>query len=229
MNQEREHRPAPPYIPYRTFRNWLDGLKAGIPARIDRSVLGNMAGIVQSQLLATLRYLNLINQEGAPTDLLEKLSKADGPDRQKLERDLLKAAYPFMFATGFNLQAATPRLVEEQFEKAGVSGDTVRKCVAFFLLAAKDAGLPISPHLKTPRRVVRRSGTGQRIRRNQSEAGGSPVKEDEVPSETGGRKSPLLSDLLAKFPSFDPSWPDEVKAKWFESFDRLMKSIQEND
>lgn len=29
--------------------------------------------------------------------------------------------------------------------------------------------------------------------------------------------------LLAKFPQFDPAWPDEVKLKWFDGFDRLMK------
>lgn len=29
--------------------------------------------------------------------------------------------------------------------------------------------------------------------------------------------------LLAKFPQFDPAWPDDVKSKWFDAFDRLMK------
>jgi hypothetical protein len=29
--------------------------------------------------------------------------------------------------------------------------------------------------------------------------------------------------LLAKFPEFDPSWTDDVKLKWFDAFDRLMK------
>lgn len=29
--------------------------------------------------------------------------------------------------------------------------------------------------------------------------------------------------LLAKFPQFDPAWPDDVKGKWFDAFDRLMK------
>jgi hypothetical protein len=29
--------------------------------------------------------------------------------------------------------------------------------------------------------------------------------------------------LLSKFPEFDPTWPDEVKMKWFDAFDRLMK------
>jgi hypothetical protein len=30
--------------------------------------------------------------------------------------------------------------------------------------------------------------------------------------------------LLAKFPEFDPAWTDDVKLKWFDAFDRLMKS-----
>ena len=29
--------------------------------------------------------------------------------------------------------------------------------------------------------------------------------------------------LLAKFPQFDPAWTDDVKLKWFDAFDRLMK------
>lgn len=29
--------------------------------------------------------------------------------------------------------------------------------------------------------------------------------------------------LLAKFPEFDPAWTDDVKLKWFDAFDRLMK------
>jgi hypothetical protein len=29
--------------------------------------------------------------------------------------------------------------------------------------------------------------------------------------------------VLAKFPTFDPTWSDEVKLKWFEAFDTLLK------
>ena len=29
--------------------------------------------------------------------------------------------------------------------------------------------------------------------------------------------------LLAKFPTFDPNWSDEVKVKWFTAFDELLK------
>jgi hypothetical protein len=30
--------------------------------------------------------------------------------------------------------------------------------------------------------------------------------------------------LLAKFPQFDPAWPDELKAKWFDGYERLLKT-----
>lgn len=29
--------------------------------------------------------------------------------------------------------------------------------------------------------------------------------------------------LLEKFPSFDPAWNDDLKLKWFEAFDELLK------
>ena len=29
--------------------------------------------------------------------------------------------------------------------------------------------------------------------------------------------------VLAKFPTFDPAWSDDVKLKWFEAFDTLLK------
>jgi hypothetical protein len=29
--------------------------------------------------------------------------------------------------------------------------------------------------------------------------------------------------LLDKFPTFDPSWPDELKNKWFSAFDELLR------
>ena len=39
---------------------------------------------------------------------------------------------------------------------------------------------------------------------------------EEIPSE-----GTLDKMLLAKFPSFDPSWSDEVKLGWLEVFDGL--------
>jgi hypothetical protein len=35
-----------------------------------------------------------------------------------------------------------------------------------------------------------------------------------------------MATLLAKFPNFDPSWSDEVQAKWFDAFGRLREELR---
>jgi hypothetical protein len=30
------------------------------------------------------------------------------------------------------------------------------------------------------------------------------------------------AQLLAKFPEFNPAWPEQLQTKWFEGFERLM-------
>ena len=68
---------VPPYVPYRSFRNFIDTLKQGIPARIDRSVMGTMSGALQSQLTTTLKYLDLIAPTGQPKEALAKLVNSE--------------------------------------------------------------------------------------------------------------------------------------------------------
>ena len=35
-----------------------------------------------------------------------------------------------------------------------------------------------------------------------------------------------MGKLLDKFPELDPSWPDDIKAKWFASFEQFMKAAK---
>src|ERR1051326_547162 len=107
---------VPPYVPFRTFRNFIEGLKQGIPSRIDRSVMGSMSGGLQSQLAAALKSLSLISANGLPTELLPKLVNSEGADRIKTWRQILALGYPFLFKN-FDLKSATPRMVAEEFSK----------------------------------------------------------------------------------------------------------------
>jgi hypothetical protein len=43
------------------------------------------------------------------------------------------------------------------------------------------------------------------------------------PSSDSANVNAWVEQLLSKFPNFDPGWPDDVKLKWFDAFDRLMK------
>jgi hypothetical protein len=160
----------PPYLSHKTFNNFIEGLSKGIPARIDRSVMGSLSGTAQAHLLHALRYLNLIDSESAPTEKLNQLAAAQEAEKQKILREILTSAYPFVFNSGIDLQRCTSKQIEEAFAKTGASSETLRKTLSFFLATAKQAGLSLSPHIKRARRP---RGTGARARRAGAGVGGA--------------------------------------------------------
>lgn len=180
-------RGVPPYVPYVTFKNYLESLRAGIPAQIDRSVMSSYSGAIQSWLTTSLKYFNLITDAGIPTDALREVVQSEGEGRQRALTALLKAGYPFLFTNAFDLGKATPAMLDKAFTSTGATGDTVNKSKAFFIALAKDAGIDLSPHLLQKFRKTR--STLQRGRRaalgQDMGQGGSQVdkgEELEVPS-----------------------------------------------
>lgn len=149
MGAARESRQIPPYISYRSFNNFLDELKSrGIPSRIDRSVMSHKSGTIQSQLLLALGYLRLVTTSGQPTQHLKELLEFGGEERKSVLREILKRSYAFVFDSRFGLETATSHQAEELFQRTGASGETVRRCIAFFLAAAKETGVPVSPYIQ---------------------------------------------------------------------------------
>jgi hypothetical protein len=216
----------PPYVPYRTFKNFIDSLKVGMPGRIDRSILGSMSGALQSQLTASLRYLGLISDKGLPTESLTKYVTSEGIERQRTLREIVSRGYSFLLANQtMDLTRATTRQIEEEFVRIGAGGQTVRKCIAFFMAICKEAEIPLSPHLKPFQGSSARTVRTRRASPINSANGGGDYETAEVPQPDEGNMS-WAQLLLSKFPSFDPSWPDDVKAKWFDAFDKLMKHGQ---
>lgn len=214
---------VPPYVPYRTFQNYMVGLKKGIPGRIDRSVLPSMSGSMQVHLIHALKALKLIDDRGDPMPTLQKVVAAwpDEQARHGILMVIVHEAYPFLFRGGFNLQTASPSQIAEAFGTAGAQGDTVRKCIAFFIGLAKDAGIVISPHVKN-------AGKGFRSTRRPRKNGNAPqIEQREIDVQPHDDVSPnVVSILLDKFPTFDPSWSPDVQAKWFDAYERLMKAAK---
>ena len=144
----------PPYVSYRTLTNLLTEFQAqGIPSRIDRSVLAHKSGTVQSQLLLALRYLGLIKSSGHPTEKLRALVPSEGTQRKALLGKIIRNSYEFVFAGGFDLETATANQAEELFQSRGASGETARRCIAFFLAAAREGGIPCSAYIKPHRKT----------------------------------------------------------------------------
>jgi hypothetical protein len=120
-----------------------------------------LSGSSQAQLLASLKTLRLISEDGMVTDLLGDLVHADSQEGRDLWKEILQRTYPYFFED-FDLSTAPPSQFEQRLkEHGGVSGTTVRKCVLFFISAASEAGIPLSNFIRqlTKRRKPNSNGS----------------------------------------------------------------------
>jgi hypothetical protein len=157
--EPKEKRTAPPYLSFTTLNGFIDGLGVHMPTRIDKSLMKSMSGASQAALVAALDYFKLRDGE-KPSNRLVELAALSGADRAPMWKSLLADGYPFLFSDGFNLKRATQGELDEKFRAEGVTGETVRKCVAFFMAAAQAAGLEVSPHFRSVKSRAPRSRGG---------------------------------------------------------------------
>jgi hypothetical protein len=215
----------PPYVPWKTFDNFLLGLKANMPGRIDRSVLGGMSGATQSQLISALRFFDLITEHGTPTDNLRGLVKSEGTDRSDKLGVLIDQAYRNVFPEDFDYQSGTYAQLSSVFSKTGAQGETLRKAIGFYLSAAKSADLLLSSYFTArgarPTRRRNAGGRGARGERVDAWETGDDDEDERQPATPIKTKFEVLMD---KFPAFNPEWSAEVQAKWFDAFERIQKS-----
>jgi hypothetical protein len=213
MVDERGRKRLPPYVSYRTFLNFAERLEREMPARIDRSYWSDrLAGSTGTQLMGALRFLGLIDHDGIPTSQLRQLASARGEKRSELLRQIATESYNFVLGGAFDFHLATYAQLEEVFHRNFELADDVnRKCIKFFVALATDAGIPLSTFI-TKRVRTLSAGAGTKTKRKSSR----PERNLLIPHE-------VVEELTAKFPTFDPSWSDEVKLKWFDAFDKLLE------
>jgi hypothetical protein len=221
---EKGRKHLPPYVSYRTFRNFLDRLQQRLPSRIDRSYWGELySGSSGTQLMAALRFLGLIDANGKPLERLRTMAAAKGEQRAALLRDMASDAFKFVLNGQIDLESATYAQLQEVFHSTfQITEDVSRKCVKFFIALAGEAGVSISPFItRRTRNVHAASGTkptGKKPLKRTNRNGQVPQVMEELPAFSSWHNM-----LLSKFPNFDPSWNDEIKQKWFAAFDELLK------
>ncbi len=130
MAENQPDKPTPPYLSYATYKTFLGTLKQAIPGRIDKTVMTMLSGANQTQLLHALKYLKLIDGNGAPQEKLALLVNSEGADRQKVQQDILRAAYPFLNDASFKLESATTGQLDEQFAKLPIERETLCRILA---------------------------------------------------------------------------------------------------
>lgn len=216
MPSQTENTPKAPYLPYTTFKRFLSSLKSGaIPSRIDKTLMPGQSGSIQSWMISALRFFGLIDDNGVPKPDLESLVEADDQNRKMIWKTIFDRSYASIIG-GLDLQRATLGQLNERFG-VDFSSETVRKCQSFFSAAAEDAGIPLADHLKAKGR-----GNGPRKARKARSTNGSPIipvvdTQPAVPQD-------MKAMLLAKFPAFDPAWPEDLKKQWFEGYGTLLKA-----
>ncbi|MBI2965973.1 MAG: DUF5343 domain-containing protein [Chloroflexi bacterium] len=211
----------PPYVPYRTFRNFLDILKEGIPARIDRSVWGErFSGSNGTQLMTALKVLGLIDEQGQPGADLERLVRFEGDARRDVWRAVLRRRYAPLFS--LDLQRATRAQFRDAFRAFGTNDAVLARCERFFVQAAQDGGVELSPYILDRRRGPRRQ-PGSRPRGIPPQSSNVPVARNAPAAES---ERSIAAMILEKYPPFDPRWEPNVQIKWLEGITRLYDGLR---
>jgi hypothetical protein len=167
---------------------------------------------------------------GAPTEKLEQLVHSGGPQKQEILRNILESGYGFLFKDGIQLDRATASQFRERFEKTGATGDTLRKCMAFFLTAAKTADIGLSPHIKKVPGPRPGSVKSKRIPRPKTVASvpQSAVQKMSSPQTIMAPTvdTALEKMILEKMPDFNPEWSEEAQKSWLDTISKLIDRFQ---
>jgi hypothetical protein len=229
MSDEKQDKPAPAYIPWRTFGNFIKSLReTRMPTQVNRSLMNNLSYSTQAQLLAALRFLELIDSQGSPLPILSRIVDASETDESAIIKELVERRYAFVFSS-LDLERVTTEEIEKQFRQEGITGSTVTRAVAFFLGAAEAAGFTLSPHLKKRTKGVNASAPRQRRgnrRRARSDGGATNAIPPAPPSLPSNGTQTIEQQLLGKFPELDNSWGEELKKLWFQDFKELMGMVK---
>jgi hypothetical protein len=230
--------PAPtwtaPYLPWRTLIGLIGRMddEGGVPPRVDRSYLDRHSGGTQTQLLAALKSLDLIEPDGTVTPALTALVE-DPDNRAEHVQEVLRAKYHEVVRLGeIN---GTQGQLEDEFSHYGVTGDTRRKAIAFYMSAAEYAGIPVSRYWKVPKHSPPFTNRRPRVTRvtkgvpsfapaPQSAGTGRPLKVGR--SNQAPESPPLVVDraLLAWLEKLD-TWPEDERRAWLETFNAIFTGL----
>jgi hypothetical protein len=206
----------------------LDSLKKnGIPStgKIDKTLFDSYAGSVRTQLLGAYRFFGLTDNNNLVEPLLPELVNSDTEARKRLLKGLIEQKYARILA--LDLGTISQGQLDEAFRTFNINGSTLVRAERFFVKACVELGIPISKRI-SEKSAGKSTANPARSTKGRSKSGGA--KRDNKAENMSAKpvpRTPTWEDkLLNKFPVFDPKWPDDLKAKWFEGFERFMGAKQ---
>jgi Family of unknown function (DUF5343) len=187
---------TPAYLAYETVRNFVASLHStAMPDHIGKGLMPNLSGGTKSHMLAALRFLNLIETDGTPTEGMRRLVMSFGGDQWSSSLgDVLNAAYAPIL-DGLSVASTTDEKLLKAFkDKTSLDGSVLRRSVRFFIKAMRDAKVTLSPHLG--KRRPRRFGSKPPSATKERDSNDTGAKS----RETNNRLGAKLPDDMIEFP-----------------------------
>ncbi|MFI5421312.1 MAG: hypothetical protein ACHQ1H_10135 [Nitrososphaerales archaeon] len=135
-----------------TSRFWFERFLAVIqrqnPSVIDASFVSQIAPSNEGKLLAQLKFLRVVDEQGKPTQLLPLLNMV-GEEQKKAFQEIAQGSYKDLFQE-LNVDRAVPDdLVNFFIRKYGFTRDKAINASKFFLYLTEKGSIHISPELST--------------------------------------------------------------------------------
>jgi hypothetical protein len=157
----------------------------------------------------------MIDAAGVPTDRL-RVYATQPEQRSEILREILREHYADVVALG---TGATQQQLTDQFRAFGIEGETVRKAIAFYLNAARQAEIPLSPRFKTTRPGA--GGRKSTARRSKGKSDDDEQNPLPPPPPGGLGLHPAILTLVQALPEFDansgkPRFSGADRKAWFD-------------
>ena len=242
MGKKAKMERLPPYVSYLTWTKLLNGLVNFLPDVVDSSVYSQLrfSGSDTKKLRTTLRYLNLIDETGVPSERLHDLVRAyrgEGESEATVLLKIMREAYPFLSDGSLNLRTATWKQLTDRFDAIGATANLQRQCVSFFLHMATEAGLEVSPHLSSRSKtglgrpsIVRKTRRKQRQKTQQL---GPGEETGEIPSVRRSRSEaiwtldidPTVAGVLRLLPREGERWDRDRKRRFKIALESVLDAV----
>ena len=222
MVKKSDDRGIPPYIGWATWNRLTRSMKTFVPPRLDRSYFNSLgfSGTQYSQAIRAFLFLNLTDGDRKPTEKLRQLIMGTDNEQKDILKSIVEEAYkPFFDDPG--PRDATLGDLESFLRSQGAKG-VVDKCVTFFLSAAKEAGIPLSPQLsgEFSRKTGRRTKGHRKGMLKRQELSMKPFPEQSIVSFPVGSIDLEVVSYVAEL-------PEEKQDKWIKAYIRVRKALEQ--
>ena len=222
MVLKKDERGIPPYIGWATWNRLTRLMKTFVPPRLDRSYFNSLgfSGTQYSQAVRAFLFLRLMDETKKPTETLRQLVMGtDEAQKSTLKSVIEKAYQPFFTSPG--PQNATLGDLETFLRGQGAKG-VVDKCATFFLAAAKEADIQLSPQLAGE--FGRK--TGRRIKGRKK---GQPKQTEPAVRLSSGQSTLSLptGNIDLGVVSYVAELPEGQQDKWIKAYIRVSKALKQ--